>query len=323
MKQATQYFTCILFIMAECGMPPHLDLSPTLLHISGARVITHDPTNPEVTGLISEISHFIPNTRAADAVTNASMKDVSLLNRLLYDDQAKLDERQMFNTRMVGCFLAHKNVWRQIPPHETWLILEDDAIPLPGYKQSLLSLGPMKYSYINLGPSKEVRESTRDTKHPALHECPQGNQRCHVIGAIAYLLTHDGAQRLLRHSTPIEVPVDWYMSVLRDYLDPEFSFAFTDVMFSTGQRASTIGHECLHCRLPRSESVLYFAIIGGSIAIFTLGCTVGYLSPRLLRNYTLSLDNFPVTMITSGLPCVSLLPNHFTYGMSTKNNEAE
>ena len=309
----------------------------TTLEISGARIITHDASMPDVSKLVTEISRHIPNTLTSAAVMNASMNDASLLNRLLYSDHAKLDTRQIFNTQILGCFMAHVNVWRQIPPQETWLILEDDAKTLPDYEGKLRSLIPIRYSYINLAPSREVKGAIQSRYHPSLRECPQYSQVCHVIGTTAYLLTHDGAQRLLKHASPVDVPVDWYMSSLRDYLDTNFSFSFYDKVFTARDRPSTIAHQCLHCRLPRSEENLYTLIISGSILLpvigYLLGCLLGCLTVHIFRNVTPKipvclhcdgfLETFPVTRMTSGFPGVSLFPGHWTYGVLTKNTEAE
>ncbi len=107
------------------------------------------------------------------------------------------------------------------------------------------------YHHINLMPTFSVAHSVRSPSSTALRECPPGDPRCFVLGAQAYLLTHDGAQMLRRHAHPVDLPVDWYLTTLRDFLEPGFHAAFVEQgLFSTSGRPSTIGHECLLCNLP-------------------------------------------------------------------------
>jgi len=247
-----------------------------MMPLAAARVIAA-ARGPAVLALLAVLRAALPpdtDVDTAPAVLDANMDVAALFPRLLAAAGARLDGKQIFDERVLGAYLAHAQVWAQVPPGATWLVLEDDAL-LPDAAQlarALPTLLETPYDYVNLAPTWPPLGSQPSLWHPGLRECPRNDIGCAVLGSFAYLVTHAGAQKLLAHARPPEVAVDWYVSSLRDFLDPSFALAFvTEPLFATGGRPSTIGHHCLLCRLPRDELTLACVATLCAAALFAGG----------------------------------------------------
>eukprot|EP00961_Rhodomonas_salina_P164560 2217122-Rhodomonas_salina.2 len=206
------------------------------------------------------------------------MDNASLLNRVLFHQRSALSGKQVFTTGQVGCYKAHVAIWRQIPPNETWLVLEHDAVVLPhtiGLLRQLTHSVSDEYEYINLLHRYPVPTAITSPVTELLRECPRYQYDCTPLHTTAYLLTHSGAQKLLQHAFPIEVPVDWYIATLRDYNDPSFTYAFTaHGFFGLSGRPSQVGHRCFICKLPTTAlGMICFltALTLGSLLLGVLG----------------------------------------------------
>lgn len=251
------------------------------LFISAARIITPDRAASERGDLYRDVASFVPDTGTSPAVMNASMEHASLLNRYLYDQGSRLDGFQIMDTRVMGCYLAHLAVWEQIPPGETWLILEDDAVMLPGADTLLQAMQMRPYKYVNLAPTRTPPRRITSPHSGMLRECAVGDPGCYVLSTAAYLLTYEGALIARRHALPAEVCVDYYLSSLRDYTDPSFTYAFTEnPLFGSNGRRSLIGHFCVHCQLPRTDQLLVLFLIILVVIVFTAGILVSLVYHR-------------------------------------------
>eukprot|EP00961_Rhodomonas_salina_P012832 172772-Rhodomonas_salina.12 len=241
--------------------------------IHAARVITRDGI--DINDTVTALSPLIPDVARSHAFMHETMEDTSLLNRVLYDQGSIFSGIQVFTTGQVGCYKAHVAVWEQIPVNETWMVLEGDAVVLPetvAQLQQLLSAVTDEYEYINLVHSNHIVNSNPSPVTLILSECPRFAYDCHVTGMIAYLVTYSGAQKLLQHAFPIQVPVDVYVTTFRDYTDPSFTFAFTELCFfgMTG-RASLVGHDCFYCKLPRTGTGMLELLVGLTVGSLLLG----------------------------------------------------
>eukprot|EP00961_Rhodomonas_salina_P261645 3536284-Rhodomonas_salina.1 len=174
------------------------------------------------------------------------MAGASLLNRVLYAHDLVYTGKQVFTDGQVGIYRAHVAVWAQVPLGETWLVLESDMVVVPetvGLILELESAAHGAYDYINIVPTNAVRNAEPSAVTPLLQECPPGDKECKVTGACAYLVTGIGARKLLQHAEPIELPVDWYVTTMRDFSDASFRLAFTERgFFGAVNHHSLVGH---------------------------------------------------------------------------------
>src|SRR5262245_59843891 len=117
-----------------------------------------------------------------------------------------------------GCLLSHMAVWRRIASARASLslVFEDDCELLPTYEPAL-ECGVLP---------REGAAIVMLGHHSARHPPDRGAEVCvfgrtlapgvrlarlaeFPMGAYAYLLTPEAAQRLLRHAEPLRMPADW------------------------------------------------------------------------------------------------------------------
>eukprot|EP00961_Rhodomonas_salina_P282438 3816421-Rhodomonas_salina.1 len=160
-----------------------------------------------------------------------SMTGSSLQTQLLFAYGEKLTSKQLLNPNMLAAYEAHVAAWRLVPENATWLILEDDAVvEQHTIKRLQLLLHSLKggVDFINLWPFREVVQgSVWSNASVLLRECPSTAPLCHVLGQVAYIITYQGAQLLLRHALPPELPIDWYTESVHMLLDHTFRHTFT------------------------------------------------------------------------------------------------
>nr|DAG72490.1 MAG TPA: hypothetical protein [Caudoviricetes sp.] len=109
----------------------------------------------------------------------------------------------------IGCYLSHREVWKQLiaSGDEAWCIMEDDISFLSGFKATTEEL----YMY------REHWDIVRlygIFKNPQIEyaSLPSGTKLMwmdtHPLGTQCYVVTRNAAQRLLRVTERIRVPID-------------------------------------------------------------------------------------------------------------------
>lgn len=275
-KRLLQRLLCIILLctlasfmvkipMIDVFDAPVSDQAMPVCGISAVRIITpsYDTASTIITN--SLLREHIPDAGWSPAFMNVDMTSVSLLNRVLYENGVHFTGKQIANTRQAGCFLAHLFVWQSIPPGETWLIMEDDAVVFDDsvymLAQVMRQIGACvskdRYDVINFAPSVVRNAPTcvpdrGNNMSVCVRECPRDDRSCFVLGAVAYVITYSGAQKLIKHALPMELTLDWYMTLFASFVDPEFQYGFVDAVFGHSGRPSRIGYNCILCNLPQT-----------------------------------------------------------------------
>lgn len=141
-----------------------------------------------------------------------SHKTVISLNKMIYMDEF-VDPRYMTASE-IGVFLSHFAFWNYIVKNniECSLILEDNAyFNHDSFSSQIKSVisdhDKMKFNLVSLFKHHDQKNTNKYTMF---------NEKFHKIdatckGAVAYLLTLEGAKELLKYSVPIKGPVDYTM----------------------------------------------------------------------------------------------------------------
>ena len=138
-----------------------------------------------------------------------------------YDiDIDKMIENKLINNKLdrnlrrgeIGCYLSHIKVWKSfLRSNDKYaLILEDDAVFIDGFKDKLRDLlkeitFPFDMIYLN-----------DNCEHHFGEDCLHGIKKSENIfdpgtvgyGLYGYLLSREGAKKLIEISLPIEIPID-------------------------------------------------------------------------------------------------------------------
>jgi GR25 family glycosyltransferase involved in LPS biosynthesis len=198
-----------------------------------------------------------------------------LYTKLLVELNSRHDHMQISSGPMLGCLLSHMEIWRRVLPNTIVAVLEEDAIvditsaerisalsdDLVGERWDLLMLESGQVTAT--GEWRYVGQVAATCAHPRLRNQKNTNSTplaqgavCTWQGSRGYLISHAGAQQLLKFATPIMVQVDALMGLVATF-EPDFLMYWprVDVVRRDLTRMSTIWDACIKCYLPTS---LYF-----------------------------------------------------------------
>lgn len=128
--------------------------------------------------------------------------------------------REMPSVGAIGCYLSHVKIWKKIIQKnlQNVLILEDD-FHIPDIKaiKEYLKFLPKNYHTAFLGYFKQLTQI--DHKESKINDYWTFNPSL-LFGTYGYLISREGAERLLEKAFPIEMQVDSYISYmsLLDYI---------------------------------------------------------------------------------------------------------
>jgi collagen beta-1,O-galactosyltransferase len=148
-----------------------------------------------------------------------------------YDDIRSLGE--------IGCYLSHTNIWKEIIKnnYNNCIIFEDDVIPKKNYKKIIESIYniPKNYDIAYLGWWS--REKINNNEQTDWFSANNKNV-CNVLGLYSYVISNEGAKKLLSKAFPIDVQLDTYVSLynkvtkdLNRYLSKEQLFIADKTVF--------------------------------------------------------------------------------------------
>ncbi len=143
-----------------------------------------------------------------DAVDGRQLNLDRLIEKGIYrPDKANEDFSRQLSMPEIGASMSHYNVYRKIVERGDLvaLILEDDALLLPGFTEKLLSAYrelPEGWGMLNLNcPCKRYeRAGNSIVKYDGVGSLP--------VASSAYLVSRRGAELLLGNALPIRYPAD-------------------------------------------------------------------------------------------------------------------
>jgi hypothetical protein len=175
------------------------------------------------------------------------------------------DHMQLSTPSMLGCLLSHIQIWQTIQPNEIIAVFEEDAFldKVSAERMHALSddMKEIQWDLILL-ESGHGLIATGEWQHIGKYATTCSNKtQCTWFGTRGYLITHSGAQQLLRHTYPISVQVDALMGLLAAF-SPDFKMYWTRENIAHLQlfHVSAIWDACFKCYLPTSP-VLYILCI--------------------------------------------------------------
>ena len=147
-------------------------------------------------------------TDAVDGVT----LDLSQYRDRLNTDYWRVLRGRELSRGEIGCYLSHYRVWQTVADsgEQCALVLEDDAILYDGFCDVVRGLqeSPWVWDVVMLSGRKR-RPIDKDLGEIADTGRRLVRYRVRVGGAVAYLITAAGAQKLLQYCREICAPVDW------------------------------------------------------------------------------------------------------------------
>mmetsp|Transcript_40068 Transcript_40068/g.107304 ORF Transcript_40068/g.107304 Transcript_40068/m.107304 type:complete len:505 (+) Transcript_40068:232-1746(+) len=258
--------------------------------------------NPREDGVVERIGVLkdkigFRNAEAFQAVNGRQVDPdtLPLYTRYLMEN-GRHDHHQVSTAGMIGCYLSHVKVMEMMQPGDVFAVFEEDAhfdktsplkikrlhdfvekmsisfdaimiginrVPAPSGKTTTFSVSaidmssnrsfPLQYTFRQVGPDVELIQCHKD---------------CTLWGTRGYLITYDGAQKILKHAYPIQTQIDALLSLVARY-DSSFRLFWTSQDIALGPALlaivadinySKVQDHCLKCHLP-SLNIVYLITI--------------------------------------------------------------
>lgn len=151
------------------------------------------------------------------AVTSVNVSGLSLRARYTVE-YGRRSHFELSNVAMAGCFLSHVNVWRKVAGEGVAVVLEEDAELGEDFWERVEVVAGSIQAWDVIMLTERVWHLASGTKRRVneyLYECAE--RRCEWYGTRGYVLSREGARKLLAGLGLLEVQVDAYISLQAMY----------------------------------------------------------------------------------------------------------
>ena len=169
--------------------------------------------------------------------------------------RTRTNQEDLHNIGAVACGLGHRYFW-ELVVRNRWkraILFEDDALFSKNFKQDVMSnimhdletIDP-KWEVFSFGDRRDrFQPRIRGSKY--LYKC-----RGMFYGAMGYMVTINGAMKLLKNSLPFDLHIDAYIGVMCDPLrdDPlRLYFSNESLVLQDLSMSSQIGYSIKDCNI--------------------------------------------------------------------------
>jgi GR25 family glycosyltransferase involved in LPS biosynthesis len=263
------------------------DTVPHGFNITAARIISTEPESETTIDLAESIRRYIKieNTTIDTAINGSqALEDDVWDNIALYTRyllvSGRHDHMQLSNPKMLGCFLSHVRIWKSIRPGETIAVFEEDAYInlVSARRMRLLSLDmsrvPHPWDIVLLESGHNLLATGEwanygELASACLYNTSDTLHKCTWFGTRGYLLTHRGAQHLLRFVFPISVQIDSLISLVAAFT-PDFHMYWTrkDIAHLRLLHITKVWDACFKCYMPTSPIPYSILIVAALVYTF-------------------------------------------------------
>mmetsp|Transcript_40061 Transcript_40061/g.107268 ORF Transcript_40061/g.107268 Transcript_40061/m.107268 type:complete len:336 (+) Transcript_40061:232-1239(+) len=203
--------------------------------------------NPREDGVVERIGVLkdkigFRNAEAFQAVNGRQVDPdtLPLYTRYLMEN-GRHDHHQVSTAGMIGCYLSHVKVMEMMQPGDVFAVFEEDAhfdktSPLKIKRlHDFVEKMSISFDAIMIGINRVPAPSGKTTTFsvgPDV-ELIQCHKDCTLWGTRGYLITYDGAQKILKHAYPIQTQIDALLSLVARY-DSSFRLFWTSQDIALG-----------------------------------------------------------------------------------------
>ena len=210
-------------------------------------------------------------------------KEVNLTSLPLYTryvlETGRHDIYQVGSPAMVGKYFSHVSAWRRMQEGDVFAVFEEDAHFSDTTRHQLVLLDRyveregLSFEMIMLGLDRSPEPSGELKTHDVgeglkLIQCQSA---CMLRGTRGYVITYEGARKILKYTEPVEIQIDGLVSLMaRYYKDFKLFWTSTDLALGPSvleQLNDAVGqNRCFKCHFPTSN--VYYIGFWVLLAVF-------------------------------------------------------
>lgn len=187
------------------------------------------------------------------------------------------DHMQLSNPSMLGCLLSHISIWKRIRPQEVIAVFEEDAYMDQTSSLRMKSLSvdmlDLQWDVLMLESGQIIASGTWEYIGEYAATCALSQNStlgasktskknlCTWFGTRGYLITYEGAQKLLSHAFPVHVQIDALMGLLAAF-KPDFKMYWTreNVVHQKMFYITQVWDACFKCYMPQ-QTLFYVSLL--------------------------------------------------------------
>lgn len=274
----------------------------SIFNTTKAVYITLDPERAgEKLAAIDGMLQYQTNVDIFAAIDGKKMdrSKIPLYTQRLIDNRERHDHFQISTLGMIGCYMSHVTVWKKMEPGDTYVIFEQDAVITETGTREMKELSnffhetDMPFDIILVGINAYPPPKTLNTtiypisRDLLMYSC---HKDCTVYGTRAYIVTYEGAAKLLKYADPIITQIDCMISLVASYnQDFRMYWLNHDIVpsppWSETFGSSTVQDNCIKCHIPGNNVEIIFLIALASASVCVVGTVFLYLCTLLPKKY--------------------------------------
>jgi glycosyl transferase family 25 len=154
----------------------------------------------------------------------------------------------------VGCALSHIGIWQQMVQRQIplLLVIEDDAKIPNDFVEKVNAIIAKSPTLQNTSGWDYWALATKIRKQNPIERDPVAFDLESFVGSIAYVITLQGATKLLENVFPIHCHIDMYMVILKEIRPMKYIVTPSFTFYQFGVDSSDIAEKssCLICDIP-------------------------------------------------------------------------
>ena len=162
----------------------------------------------------------------------------------------------------IGCYLSHYNLWNEMIErnYDNVLIIEDDAQTDYNYNEIITFINsiPSDYDIAMLSWFTLWFDKLQNKKNiKIINEYWRKYKSINIFGTAAYMLSKNGAKKLIKNAMPINYQVDAYINIMTVVDETLIRYVSSTSIFYSNNMGTDIQNECKMCDVTEKINLLF------------------------------------------------------------------
>ena len=214
------------------------------------------------------------NCSLFDAIDGSKLTPTQINNYLSIKAQYTLKNPHTYDeirtVGEIGCYLSHYKIWEDIilNNYKNCIIFEDDAFAEENYKTIMdyINTIPNDYDIAYLGwwnrysydyNKKNNNWLYTDKLTNNINNKDTINTKSMILGLYSYILSNNGAKKLITKAIPIDIQVDSFISIYNDINKDFKRYLSHNQIFKAGKSIGNTHNKCDRCKFYQKKIINY------------------------------------------------------------------
>jgi collagen beta-1,O-galactosyltransferase len=222
---------------------------------------------------LNKLGGIFLNSSIFDAIDGSKLNKNEINNYLSIKAQYTLKNPHTYDeirtVGEIGCYLSHYKIWKDIifNDYKNCIIFEDDAFAKENYEtiMNYITTIPNDYDIAYLGwwnrysydYTKENNNWLYTDKLKLINNKDNIKNKSMILGLYSYILSNNGAKKLITKAMPIDLQVDSFISLYNDINKDFKRYLSKNQLFKAGESIGNTHNKCYRCKFYEQKIINY------------------------------------------------------------------